>query len=382
MISVVIPVFNRRENLALCLKALGNQLDAPEFEIIVVDDGSTDGVREWLSHNYDTSGVFRGDSRSSIGYLSGGPNKGFRGGRARNIGAFNSNGDRLVFIDSDVIANQFLIHNYAVAIEAQPKAIIVGRYYFMPRIQFAHHHEILWQSQDYDGLMKRVDDLGLTWDKPEGAVKYGGDLGGRPPHDFYDDTTHTVKGAALGGLSGNISYPRDLFERVGGFDEKIVGHGGEDAMLGLTVDDKEKPDWLFYAPLAAFHLWHERDQKRNQREVDANIEYIDRTFGIGRYAGAKKWSDSMDKSNPGHYHRHQGAVAVKTPSDGTVWLLRTDHMTRLGVTTQDWLSRMGFIPLDVKTISREELDKYVPHGVTREMASLEDLKVESTNEQR
>lgn len=407
ILSVVVPVFNRRENLAVCLMALSKQVSPPEFEVIVVDDGSTDGVKDWLykqyesvdAHAYDsalsddtnqrwmpTDGTQRGGWKVGTGgvpltYLSGGPNKGFRGGRARNIGAFNARGDRFVFIDSDVAVNQHLLHHYAVAAEAQPNAVIVGRYYYLPPIKLSNHPEVLWESGSVDELKGKLDALGLDYDHAEGdhALRYWIELGGRPDRDFTTDTNWLGKGAGLGGLSGNISYPRGMFESVGGFDEKMVGHGGEDAMLGLTVDDKANADWLFYAPLFGFHQWHGRDQKRNQREVDANIEYIDRTFGIGRYKNAKKWSDSMDKSNPGHYHHHQGAVAAKTPDDGTVWLLRSDHMTRIGVTTQQWLNRMGFIPLDVKTITQDELAKYEAVGVTREVGGWEDLKVESTD---
>ena len=48
-VSVVIPTFNRRRILAEVLGALDGQQGAPPFEIVVVDDGSTDGTFEWLS---------------------------------------------------------------------------------------------------------------------------------------------------------------------------------------------------------------------------------------------------------------------------------------------------------------------------------------------
>ena len=47
-VSVVIPTFNRRRTLAEVLAALEVQQEAPPFEILVVDDGSTDGTFEWL----------------------------------------------------------------------------------------------------------------------------------------------------------------------------------------------------------------------------------------------------------------------------------------------------------------------------------------------
>ena len=46
--SVVIPTHNRLEVLAEVLQALENQQDPPTFEVVVVDDGSTDGTADWL----------------------------------------------------------------------------------------------------------------------------------------------------------------------------------------------------------------------------------------------------------------------------------------------------------------------------------------------
>jgi len=46
--SVVIPTYNRMDTLPEVLDALDAQEDAPAFEVIVVDDGSTDGTWGFL----------------------------------------------------------------------------------------------------------------------------------------------------------------------------------------------------------------------------------------------------------------------------------------------------------------------------------------------
>src|SRR5947199_9684516 len=47
-VSVVIPTHNRLEVLAEVLQALEFQQGPPSFEVVVVDDGSTDGTADWL----------------------------------------------------------------------------------------------------------------------------------------------------------------------------------------------------------------------------------------------------------------------------------------------------------------------------------------------
>ena len=51
MLSVVIPAYNERHTLAKVLERVGRALPGVKKEIIVVDDGSTDGTREWLKAN-------------------------------------------------------------------------------------------------------------------------------------------------------------------------------------------------------------------------------------------------------------------------------------------------------------------------------------------
>ncbi|CCQ68224.1 Glycosyl transferase, family 2 [Crocosphaera watsonii WH 0402] len=54
-ISVVIPTYNRKPILEKCLKALEKQQLNDDiisnYEIVLVDDGSTDGTLEWLQEN-------------------------------------------------------------------------------------------------------------------------------------------------------------------------------------------------------------------------------------------------------------------------------------------------------------------------------------------
>ena len=101
-ISVVIPTFNRKAILKKCLSALEDQDLDPSitsYEVIVVDDGSTDGTTSWIKENKETlPHVVLYEQEH------GGPALG------RNLGVLKSKSEIIIFIDSDlIVTNKFLI---------------------------------------------------------------------------------------------------------------------------------------------------------------------------------------------------------------------------------------------------------------------------------
>ena len=89
MVSVVIPVYNAEKYLHRCLDSVVNQT-YKDIEIVLVDDGSTDGsgaICDDFARRYDNIVV---QHRENMG-----PSV------ARNYGISISSGDYLMFIDSD-----------------------------------------------------------------------------------------------------------------------------------------------------------------------------------------------------------------------------------------------------------------------------------------
>ena len=82
-LSVIIPVYNEEDVIIDCLKSLSNQI-YKDFEIIVVDDGSTDNSK------------FKSQNLKILTQNHKGP------GAARNLGAKHAKGDILVFVDADM----------------------------------------------------------------------------------------------------------------------------------------------------------------------------------------------------------------------------------------------------------------------------------------
>ena len=90
-ISVIIPVYNTKEYLKECIDSILNQtIDL--FEVIIVDDGSTDGSLELINQYAESHSNIRVISQKNCGP-----------GAARNIGLKISKGEYIYFIDSDDI---------------------------------------------------------------------------------------------------------------------------------------------------------------------------------------------------------------------------------------------------------------------------------------
>jgi len=87
-VSIIIPTYNREHLLGRALKSILNQT-YKDFEVIVVDDGSTD----------NTEDVIREFSALKIHYIKHIENKGE--GAARNTGVKAARGDYVAFLDSD-----------------------------------------------------------------------------------------------------------------------------------------------------------------------------------------------------------------------------------------------------------------------------------------
>jgi glycosyltransferase involved in cell wall biosynthesis/2-polyprenyl-3-methyl-5-hydroxy-6-metoxy-1,4-benzoquinol methylase len=100
-ISVIIPTFNRRARLQRCLEALAAQtLNADEFEVIVVDDGSTDNTQEFLREQ---------KTRFRLQYFH---QKNQGAGAARRLGVEQARGEYLLLINDDTIALPDLLEQH------------------------------------------------------------------------------------------------------------------------------------------------------------------------------------------------------------------------------------------------------------------------------
>ncbi|HUN81956.1 MAG TPA: glycosyltransferase family 2 protein [Phycisphaerae bacterium] len=118
LVSVIIPTCNRRASLEKCLDALSGQT-YPNYEILVVDDGSRDDTIEFLK-----SFVARHPALPMRWFLNA-TNSGAN--HSRNRGVAESRGEILAFIDSDCVARADWIEQIVKPFDDPEVAAVVGR---------------------------------------------------------------------------------------------------------------------------------------------------------------------------------------------------------------------------------------------------------------
>ena len=114
-VSIVVPTYQRRLSLERLLVALGEQTHPlADIEVLVVDDGSSDGTREWLAK---VGAPYR---LRPLTQSHAGP------GAARNLGVAEAAGSLVVFFDDDVVPAPDAISRHVLAHQARPNTVVIG----------------------------------------------------------------------------------------------------------------------------------------------------------------------------------------------------------------------------------------------------------------
>ncbi|MBI5020663.1 MAG: glycosyltransferase family 2 protein [Ignavibacteriales bacterium] len=185
LVSVIIPVKNGAATLPSCLRAVRRSY-YKNFEIIVVDDHSTDGSGD-VARYYKCTVIEVEDG--------GGANN------ARNKGAAQAKGDILVFVDADIVIERETMLGIVETLEEDYLDAVVGIYTAKHRHEsFVSQYKNLWVRYSY--------------------IK-------SPP--------------AIDWLFGSISgIKRNAFEKLGGFNVALLAkHGHDDIELGKRAAQAE-----------------------------------------------------------------------------------------------------------------------------------------------
>jgi glycosyltransferase involved in cell wall biosynthesis len=176
LFSIVIPVFNRSSSLWSTLDSVFKQRFT-DFEVVVVDDGSTDELIDSLS-NYIPLSNFVYHYQTNAGVST-----------ARNNGALLAHGEYLVFLDSDDHVTENWLLDYVNEIDAA-------------------HPDLI-----YCGINRMKEDIVVAYTDPRNPFGNGVDVGNVIP--------------------GSFCIRRSFFDLVGGYDSQLSY--GENTELGFRI---------------------------------------------------------------------------------------------------------------------------------------------------
>lgn len=240
--SIVICTHNRASMLADCIESLLNQtVDKNRFEMIIVDNNSTDNTEETakeLVKNHNNIKYFK---ESIIGYSA-----------PRNCGWKNASGDIIAYIDDDEIAAPDWLESIEKTFRIEEKPDIVGGIYL---------------------------------------IKY--DV--TPPEWFSDSMGGTNNNRQKGLLNqradcylagGNIAFKKEVLEKLNGFSNDFDMKDGF-LMMGEDTDicqrAKNAGFKLFYDPeIKIYHRMNENNYNIEKRKLKAKRTGMTARFVLGR----------------------------------------------------------------------------------------------------
>jgi GT2 family glycosyltransferase len=233
--SVIIPTYN---NLALtqdCLDAIQRQTAPGAYEIIVVDNGSTDGTPDFLRH-LEELGQIRGILNPR--------NLGFA--KACNQGAWAARREFLLFLNNDTVVTPGWLEELVRSAREHPQAAAVGAKLLYPDDTVQHAGVVISAEKKFFHIYQRVH-------KDHPAVN-------------KERTFQSLTAACL-------LVRREPFFRMGGFDEKFH-NGWEDVDLCLRF--VQQGFQLWYNPRAVVYHLESKTPGRFDREAENSRLLISR----------------------------------------------------------------------------------------------------------
>lgn len=240
------------------IKSIENQTYR-DFNVIFIDDGSTDGTGDFIRNN-------RFDFHYSYYYQN-------NSGRsaARNLGLSKSESEYIVFSDDDLILHPCFIEEH-VTMENKNKCISHGRIFELPFMKY-FNDPTRPEIRDYNRPYYYLKTMGIS----ENDII----------HSFEEKIDKRKKTSSLEKLikealtanvglcdwiaftGGNICLPRAWLISTGGYDEKFaLNWGCEDMELGYRLFLENK-SFVYNEYAVNYHMSHTRDSFKDEHKLSS-----------------------------------------------------------------------------------------------------------------
>lgn len=329
--SIIIPVFNNLELTRNCLDSIQKHTEPGSYEIIVADNGSTDGTGQFLQDKA-AQGVVRP--------IFHGANQGFA--RASNQGARAAAGEYLVFLNNDTLVTPGWLKELTGSAAQDDKIAAVGAKLLFPD-DTVQHAGVAFSAE------KKVFHI----------YKY-----------FHRDHPAVNKNREFQALTAAcLLVKREAFFEAGLFDEGFV-NGFEDVDLCLNLGSR---GWkLLYNPHSVVYHLESKTPGRHARERENALRL------------AARWFDRI-RPDAESYHAADGiaihsirlatgelAAFMYDPSENPFWrqAVRLKQAGDLERALEQYLHAMRFNPFDSRKwlIGAELADLCEQMGNPREAA--------------
>lgn len=196
-VSIIIPVYNKPVYTFNCIKSIiGHTSDTISYEVIVVDNASDSETKEMLDNIANLKCI---KNEHNLGFVE-----------ACNIGALNSSGKYLLFLNNDTIVTDNWLSSLVETAEKDNQVGLGGAKLVYPDGRLQEAGGIIWNNKKY---------MGCNYGKHRDADCY----------EFnYVKEVDYCSGAC-------ILVKRDLFKRIGGFDRRYAPAYCEDGDLAFTI---------------------------------------------------------------------------------------------------------------------------------------------------
>lgn len=203
MISIIIATFNEDKWLKRTVDSIigSNQGTRTDYEIVIVDDGSTDGSTKFLTnHNEKYSKVTLLRSEEGLGVA-----------KARNLGAEAAQGEILMFVDAHMIFSEKLLNKIEDRLKNSPQISVLG---------------IHCLDQSLYSDLPNLTNISIYTNSDRTFCNPRWILLKRKSKSIF--RVPFVNAA-------NLIVRRNVFEKVHGFADYIEGWGPEDRTFSLTA---------------------------------------------------------------------------------------------------------------------------------------------------